>query len=132
MTLIATKRPGFSDVVKGEFGIERNYERSVETLTMTTTMDLGTVFNAADGTIVVAADVASLTAVLILIDPETYIEVTADGSYDLAVMVGGAGGSGWAEVARQSLQYGDTLTAGQQATVEALIESQGIRVVDSY
>lgn len=132
MTVIATKRTGFSAVVKGEFGVDRNYERSAETLTMTTTMDLGTVFNAADGTIVVAADVATLTEVWILIDPETYTKVTADGDYELAVLTGGAGGSGWAEVARQELKYGDALSAGQKATVEALLESQGIRVVNSY
>lgn len=132
MPKIADRRTRYSAVVKGEALLDRNYENDVKTLTMTTDYDIGTVFNAADGTVYVAADDGVATAVWILTDPDTYKTVTANGDYDLMVMTGGPGGSGWAEVARQELKFGDALSAGQLANVYALLEGQGIRLVDSY
>ena len=127
---IATRKTLIGDLVKQEHLISENYERSVETLTMTTDMEIGTCFNPADGTVVVAADIGTITGVWILVDTKTYVTVTADGNYDLAVLKGGPGGSGSAIVVREQLKFGDALTEGNIDSVVALLEAQGILVVN--
>lgn len=128
---IATRKTLIGDLVKGEALISDNYENSVQTLTMTTDMEIGTCFNPADGTVVVAADIGTITGVWILVDSKTYTTVTASGDYPLAVMEGGPGGSGYAIVVREELKFGDTLTSGNIDSVVALIEAQGIKVVNN-
>lgn len=131
MASIASRKTKVGDLVVGEFNALDNYERTTMTLTVTTDMEIGTVFNAADGTVYVAADDGVVTEVVILVDDAFSEIVTADGDYTLAVLKGGPGGSGWAQINSGELKYGDTLTSGEQAAVEALIESQGIRVLKS-
>lgn len=129
MPHVATRRTRVSAFVKYEALGDRNYERQVQTLTLDGTEDIGTVFQS-DGTIVVAADVATLTdPVWLLVDEDIYANFTTAGDYDVAVLTGGAGGSGAAEVLRSQLKFGDSLSAGQIDTVVAQIESQGISVL---
>lgn len=128
---LEARKTRVSDLVKHEYGLERNYCRSVEELTIADIdVEIGTVFNAADGTIYVAADDGEATAVWILVDDTIYTDITATGDYDLAVLVGGPGASGACEVVREQLKFGDAMTSGEIDAVVAILESQGIRVVN--
>ena len=128
MATVAVRPQRLSNVVKCEFGKERNYERSVETLVVPADCQIGTVFNAADGTILVAADTVDLSGgVWILVDEAAYTD--GAGTADYAVLRGGVGASGAAEVVIAGLKYGDALSAPQVAAVVAQLNAQGIRAV---
>jgi hypothetical protein len=131
MTAIQTRPTKLGNLLKGEFFPSDGYERETRTLTLAGTgvEQIGAVF-AADGTIVVAADVAAIagTDVSILIDSSVYDLVSGTVSAALAVLAGGAGASGGAIVVREQLKFGDTLTAGQIDTVVAAITAKGIKV----
>ena len=130
MPALFTQKTRVGELIVTEFNPMDNYERDVKTLTVTTDMEIGTVFNAADGTVYVAADDGVATAVWILVDDQFDEKVTADGDVDLAVLVGGVGGSGHCQINATELKFGDALSAGELANVIAIIESQGIRVLN--
>lgn len=120
-----------SDLVKYEEGVERNAARAIKSLTIDDIdWEIGTCFNIADGTVVVAADVATLTGVWILIDDSIYTDVTATGAHNLGVLTGHEGV--YVEVAREQLKFGDALSSGQIDSVEAILKAQGIKVVNQY
>ena len=134
MATVATRPTRVGDLIKNEFGLDHGYERVRKTLTVASTAQIGTVY-ANDGTITVAADVASLatdgtTPLFILVDDAVYMDGHANGaSVAYACLKGGPGGSGHAIVVREQLKFGDTLTENQINTVVAVLESQGIKVV---
>lgn len=130
MTAISTRPTKIGDLLKGEFWPEAGYERQTRTLTLAGdgSEQIGAVFKA-DGTIVVAADVAGLGGndVAILIDDTVYDDPTSV-EEDLAVLSGGPAGSGGAVVVREQLKFGDALSPAQVTSVVAVIESKGIKV----
>lgn len=138
MTLVATRKTRLGDLLKMEFGLDHGYERKVMDLTLPVGGgEIGQVY-AADGTITVAADVASLqtdgtTPLYILIDDNVYTGIYLDPDYpEYVVLSGGPGGSGAAVIVREQLKFGDSLTSNQIDTVVSVIESQGIKVGNQY
>lgn len=135
---VADRPTRISDLVKHEYGQEHYYDRAVETLTVAEYsevvphgVEIGQVY-AADGTILVAADVAGLstdgsTPLSILIDDTAYFDGHAAGDEDYAVLTRGP-----AVVAREQLKFGDALTEGNIDTVASVLEFQGIKVVNQY
>jgi len=137
MPKIADRKTRVSALLKGEALKDRNYVRDVKTLDLTGATEapeIGTCYNSADGTVIVAADVSGFSgSIWILVDDTIYTDwVSGTTSYNLAVLTGGPGGSGFAEVVREELKFGDGLSAGQIDSIVAVIESQGIRVVNAY
>lgn len=134
MATVATRPTRVGDLIKNEFGLDHGYERVRKSLTVALAAQIGTVY-ANDGTITVAADVASLatdgtTPLFILIDDTIYTDGHAAASTASYVCLkGGPGGSGHAIVVREQLKFGDSLTSGQIDTVVGVLNSQGIKVV---
>ena len=143
MTTIANRPTRIGNLVKMEFGLEHGYERSIKTLTVAAYsetaphgVEIGQVY-AADGTILVAADVAGLatdgtTPLSVLVDDTAYTDGHSAGDVDYVVIEGGPGGSGAAILVREQLKFGDTLTSGQIDTVVSVLNSQGIKIGNQY
>lgn len=133
MTSVATRKTRLSAFVKLETLQDRNYCRSVETLTLAGEVEIGAVFNPADGELLAAADVAGLTAgddvLWLLVDDRVYSMYTGAGDYDLAILKGGPGASAPVEVMRDQLKFADALSSGQVDSVVAVLNAQGIRVI---
>lgn len=128
MATIATRKTRTSDLIKGEFGLNENYERLVKSVTATATTEIGTVFDPDTNAALVAANVATATVLWVCVDDKVD-EITASGTHALAMLVGGPGGSGHATIVREELKFGDSLSSGQIDTVTGLLKAQGIRVV---
>ncbi len=135
MATVATRPARVGDLIKNEFGLDHGYERVRKALVVAVNAQIGTVY-ANDGTITVAADVATLatdgtTPLFILVDDAVYTDGhAAAATVTYACLKGGPGGSGHAVVAREALKFGDTLTSNQIDTVVGVLQSQGIKVVN--
>lgn len=137
MATVANRPTLLGDLLKAELGAEHSYSREMKSLTVAAYsetaphgVEIGQVY-AADGTIVVAADVATIAgnAVRILIDDNVYTDGLGAGTREYAVLGAAPAGGGMVVVAREQLKFGDTLTEGQIDSVVAEIEAQGIKVV---
>lgn len=125
MALLQTRDDKLSNVVKSELWLDKGYTREDETILVTASTEIGTVFHTdGDGTYstVAAADVATLTADLVIcVDTDVYD--TAAGDAVLATLKRGP-----AIVVREQLKFADALTENQIDDVVALLEGNGIQV----
>ena len=131
MATVATRKTRVGDLIKMEAGLEHGYERESRTLTVSATAEIGEVY-AADGTIVVIADIAGLSGndICILVDDAVYTDGLGAGTRAYAVLAGGAGASGAAIVVREQLKFGDGLSSGNIDSVEAVLNEKGIKVAN--
>lgn len=138
MTQVASRPTLLGDLLKAELGAEHAYSREMKTLTVAEFsqvaphgVEIGQVYKA-NGTIVVAADVATIAgnALRILIDDNVYTDGHADASSaEYAVLGAAPAGGGMVVVRRDALKFGDALSAGQVDSVVAELNAQGIKVV---
>lgn len=131
MPSIATSNRTIGDVVKHEDLTQRGICRTQATVLAATGMQIGSVLKSdGDGTYswVEDADVAGLPAdVGILIDEGIYDGVTGDRTLTLLnTPVPGAN----TVIAKDTLSYGDTVSAPNQVIVEAALAARGILLVD--
>ena len=141
MSLIANRPTLVGDLIKSEAGASFNYSREMKSLTVAAFaetaphgVEIGQVY-LADGTIVLAADVATIAgnAVRILVDDAVYTDGHADASTaEYAVLGAAPAGGGMVVVAREQLKFGDTLTSGQIDSVVVELNAQGIKVISQY
>jgi len=140
MALVAERPALLGNLLKSELGAEHAYSREMKVLTVAAYspvaphgVEIGGVYKA-DGTIVVAADVAAIAgnAVRILIDDNVYMDGHADGENAGAYAVLGSApaGGGMVVVAREALKFGDALSAGQIDAVVVELNAQGIKVAN--
>lgn len=131
MPSIATSNRTIGDVVKHEDLTQWGICRTQATVLAATGMQIGSVLESdGDGTYswVEDADVAGLPAdVGILIDEGIYDGVTGDRTLTLLnIPVPGAN----AVIAKNTLSYGDAVSAPNQVIVEAALAARGILLVD--
>ena len=115
MTTVANRPTLLGDLLKAELGAEHNYSREMKSLTVAEYsekaphgVEIGQVYKA-DGTIVVAADVATIAdnAVRLLIDDNVYTDGHADASTkEYAVLGSAPAGGGMVVVVREQLKFG--------------------------
>lgn len=129
MATVDTRKTRVGDLIKMEFGLEHGYERETRSLTVAAAAEIGEVY-AADGTIVVIADVAAIagTDICILVDDAVYTDGLGAGTRSYVVLAGGPGASGAAVVVREQLKFGDGLSAGNIDSVVGALNTKGIKV----
>jgi hypothetical protein len=123
--LVATRKTRLGDVLKHEYGLKDFYARENRSLTVSGEEQIGTVYKA-DGTILLAAEVAALTGddnLSILVDDCIYTDGLGAGTREYAVIWRGP-----AVLRRKGLKFGDTLSEGQIDTVVASLVAQGFKV----
>lgn len=128
MSKIGTRSVKPSAVLVYESMSEYGHCRSVDTVTVQTGMDVGSVVQLSGGKYVwvAAADVATLNAdVRIVIDPA----IATASAGDASLVTLGMPARGVAGVAKGGLKFKDTLSAGQLATVTAALALKGIKVI---
>ncbi len=126
MTAIATRGTRLNSVLAFEDLAHKGYSRKTVTVTVEAGMDIGAVLRLSSGkwVWVAAASVATLPAdVGVLIEAEKDVPTLAAGDHTLNILFRGQCG-----VIDKGLQFKDTLTSGQKATVHAALEAKGIAV----
>lgn len=130
MSKIGTRSVKPSAVLVYESMPEYGHCRSVDTVTVQTGMDVGSVVQLSGGKYVwvAAADVATLNAdVRIVIDPA----IATASAGDASLVTLGMPARGVAGVAKGGLKFKDALSAGQVTTVVAALQAKGIKVITS-
>lgn len=128
MSKIGTRSVKPSAVLVYESMPEYGHCRSVDTVTVQTGMDVGSVVQLSGGKYVwvAAADVATLNAdVRIVIDPA----IATASAGDASLVTLGMPARGVAGVAKGGLKFKDALSAGQVTTVVAALQAKGIKVI---